>query len=259
MQPAGTREAIYEPFTFQRLYQGEHIVSHVHRPSIIVYLPAQGRATGAGVIVIPGGGHRELWLDHEGYRVGEWLKDHGVAAFVLKYRLAREEGSTYTVPGEELADVRRAIRLVRSRSSEWRVAPDRIGVIGFSAGGELSALAGTHFDAGRATAEDPIERMSSRPAFMALMYPAIPRDMPLSKDTPPAFLLCGEKDFMSDSIANLYLALKRAAVPVELHVLAGVGHGFGIRATNPPAVASWPTTFFNWLTAIKVVPAEGPQ
>ena len=191
-----------------RLYQGEHIVSHVHRPSITVYLPAQGRATGAGVIVIPGGGHRELWLDHEGYRVGDWLKDHGVAAFVLKYRLAREEGSTYTVPGEELADVRRAIRLVRSRSSEWRVAPDRIGVIGFSAGGELSALAGTHFDGGKATAEDPIERMSSRPAFMALMYPAIPRDMPLSKDTPPAFLLCGEKDFMSVIITTRTAAME---------------------------------------------------
>ncbi len=95
--------------------QGEHIISRVHRPSITPYLPAAATATGAAVIVIPGGGHRELWMDHEGYRVGGWLSDHGVAAFVLKYRLAHEEGSTYTVLGDALGDVQRAIRLVRSR------------------------------------------------------------------------------------------------------------------------------------------------
>src|SRR4029077_3766741 len=94
--------------------QGDHIVSNVHQPSILPYLPDPAAATGAAVIVIPGGGHRELWMDHEGYRVGRWLADHGVAAFVLKYRLAREAGSTYTVEGTELADVQRAIRLVRS-------------------------------------------------------------------------------------------------------------------------------------------------
>ena len=128
--------------------QGDHVVWGVHCPSITPYLPAKKTATGAAVIVIPGGGHRELWVDHEGYRVGRWLNDHGVAAFVLKYRLAKEPGSSYTIEGHSLPDVQRAIRLVRSRAREWNLAPDRIGVMGFSAGGELAALAGTGYDGG---------------------------------------------------------------------------------------------------------------
>jgi endo-1,4-beta-xylanase len=231
--------------------EGEHIVSHVHRPSITAFLPERSQATGTAVIVIPGGGHRELWMDHEGYRVGQWLSAHGIAAFVLKYRLAREEGSTYTVEGEALADVQRAIRVAKSRAAEWRIASDRIGVLGFSAGGELAALAGTRYDAGRPGAEDPIDRLSSRPAFMALMYPAIPRDMTLTRDTPPTFLMCGESDSpaISDGVATLYLALKHAGTPVELHILTGVGHGFGIRDGNPPAVAGWTTLLYDWLAA----------
>ena len=236
-----------------RLYQGEHIVTHLATPSLTLYVPPPARASGAAVVVIPGGGHRELWLDHEGYRVGEWLQAHGVAAFVLKYRLAREDGSTWTVEGDELADVQRAIRLVRSRAAEWRVAPDRIGVLGFSAGGELAALAGTRWDAGRAGDPDPLTHLSSRPAFMALMYPAIPADMRLSPDTPPAFLVVGEKDRLSEGVLRLYGDLERAGVPAELHILTGVGHGFGIRATNPPAVAAWPTMLYDWLVARQVV------
>jgi len=201
--------------------------------------------------VLPGGGHSELWIDHEGYRVGAWLEAHGIAAFVLKYRLAREEGSTYTVEGTELSDVQRAIRLVRSRADEWHLSPDKIGVIGFSAGGELAALAGTRGDDGDPGADDPIDRQGSKVAFMALMYPAIPRNMQISRDTPPTFLMCGEDDrpAVSEGVANLYLRLEREGVPAELHVLSGVGHGFGIRDTNPPAVAIWTTLFDNWLRA----------
>ncbi len=105
--------------------QGEHIVSSVHHPSITPYLPDSTSATGAAVIVIPGGGHRELWMDHEGYRVGRWLSTHGIAAFVLKYRLARQEGSTYTVEGNALADVQRAMRMVRSRAAGGTSRPRR--------------------------------------------------------------------------------------------------------------------------------------
>lgn len=112
---------------------GEHVVSSVHRPSISPYLPAQAGATVAAVILAPGGGHRELWVDHEGSNVAKWLSEHGVAAFVLKYRLAREDGSTYTVEGDALADIGRAIRLVRSRAAEWGIDPERVGVMGFSA------------------------------------------------------------------------------------------------------------------------------
>ena len=120
---------------------GEHIISNIQEPTLLPYLPAADVATGAAVIVAPGGGHRELWMDHEGYAIGEWLSSHGVAAFVLKYRLAREDNSKYTVEGTELGDMQRAIRTVRSRSKEWGIDPARIGVMGFSAGGELAALA----------------------------------------------------------------------------------------------------------------------
>jgi endo-1,4-beta-xylanase len=238
--------------------QGEHIVSHVHFPSITPYLPDKAKATGLAVIVAPGGGHRELWMDHEGYRVGQWLRDHGIAAFVLKYRLAREEGSTYTVEGSELADLQRAIRVVRSRAAEWNIDPERIGVMGFSAGGEIAALAGMRYDSGRPGAADPVERDSSRPAFMALIYPAIPRDLQLSSQTPPAFLLCGENDdpAISQGLPELFLALKRAGAAAELHVLAGAGHGFGVRAGNPPALRDWPLLFYRWLGARGLMPAR---
>jgi acetyl esterase/lipase len=231
--------------------QGDHVVSSVHRPSITPYLPSKENATSAAVIVIPGGGHRELWMDHEGYRVGRWLSDHGVAAFVLKYRLAAEPGSSYTIDGHSLPDVQRAIRLVRSRAAEWGIAPDRIGMIGFSAGGELVARAGTHYDSDNSRASDPIDRESSRPAFQALIYPAIPRDMKLSKDTPAAFLLCGENDRpdISQGLAQLYLAFKQAGAPVELHILTGTGHGFGMRDDNPLPVSNWITLFYDWLDA----------
>ncbi len=230
---------------------GDHIVSSVHRPSITPYLPAREKSTGAAVIVIPGGGHRELWMDHEGYNVARWLSDHGVAAFILKYRLARQEGSTYSIEGNALPDVERAIRLVRSHAAEWGLDPRRVGVMGFSAGGELAALAGTRYDTGLPDATDPIESESSKPAFQALLYPAIPHDMRLSAETPPAFLVCGEKDRpdVAQGLPELYLALKRAGVSAELHVYAGVGHGFGVRESNRPPVSEWTQLFLEWLDA----------
>jgi acetyl esterase/lipase len=229
--------------------QGDHVVSSVSSPSITVYVPPAAKATGAAVVVVPGGGHSELWMDHEGYAVAAWLSRHGVAAFVLKYRLAHEKGSTYTVEGTELHDIQRAIRLVRSRAQEWSIDPDRIGVMGFSAGGELAALASTRYDAGNAGAADPIDRESSRPAFQALIYPAIPHDMRLTKETPPAFLACGADDRkdISEGLPELYLAMKRAGLSAELHVFAGVGHGFGIRASNTGNVTTWPDLFYGWL------------
>jgi len=228
---------------------GEHIVSGIHHPSITPYLPTKDKSTGAAVIIAPGGGHKELWMDHEGYNVAEWLSDHGVAAFILKYRLAREQGSTYTIEGHALADIKRAIRLVRSRASEWGIDPKRIGVMGFSAGGELAALASTRYDAGTSSATDPVERESSKPAFQALLYPAIPHDMNLSKETPPAFLACGgdDRQEIAQGLPELYLALNRAGVSAELPVSAGVGHGFGVRASNGAAVSGWPPPYLEWL------------
>jgi acetyl esterase/lipase len=176
-------------------------------------------------------------MDHEGNNLAMWLSDHGVAAFVLKYRLAREQGSTYTIEVDGLADMQRALRLVRSRASEWGIDRRRIGVMGFSAGGELALLASTRYDAGVSGATDPLQRESSKPAFQALLYPAILHDLNLSQEIPPAFLVCGEDDWqeIAQGLPELYLALKRAGVSAELHVYAGVGHSSGCgRITGLP-------------------------
>lgn len=228
---------------------GEHIISNVHSPSITVYLPSSETATGAAVIVVPGGGHAELWMDHEGYNVAGFLADHGIAAFVLKYRLAREKGSRYTVEGEALSDLQRAIRTVRSRSADWGLDRARVGVIGFSAGGELAALSGTHYDDGAAGSADLVARQGSRPSFQALLYPAIPPGLKFSPDTPPTFLLGGAADqpAISQGLAELYLKLRRAGARAELHIYDGVGHGFGLRAGTEGPVAAWPQRFLEWL------------
>ena len=227
----------------------EHVITNVHRPSITLYLPAKEKATGAAVVIAPGGGHNSLWMDHEGYNIAAWLSERGVAGIVLKYRLAREKDSTYTIEGTSLDDTKRAIRLTRSRAAEWNIDPNRIGVMGFSAGGELAALAATRYDPGNPGAADPIDRLSSKPAFQALMYPAIPQNMKLDKDTPPGFFGCGENDRqnISQGLPELYLAMKKAGASAELHVFAGVGHGFGVRASTKGAVGQWPERFRDWL------------
>jgi acetyl esterase/lipase len=229
--------------------RGERIVSKVHKPSLTVYLPSKETATGAAVVIAPGGGHRELWSDHEGHNVAKWLSERGVAGVVLKYRLAREQGSSYTIEGHSLADTQRAIRMVRHRAAEWGVNPARVGVMGFSAGGELAALSAVRYDAGSEAAPDPIDRQASKPSFQVLVYPAIPRDMKLDKETPPAFLLCGENDRtnISQGLPELYLAMKKAGVSAELHVYAGIGHGFGHRGDATGAIAGWPQRFYEWL------------
>ncbi len=228
--------------------KGEHVVSGVHAPSLTVYLPAPGSATGAGVIVCPGGGHRELWVDHEGHAVAQWLAAHGVAAFVLKYRLAREAGSTYRVEVEALADAQRALRLVHARAAEWQVDPARVGIMGFSAGGELAALAAAHGDDGLPGATDAVDRADSRAAFQGLIYPGNTKSIQPAKDAPPAFLACGYDDRpdISQGLAEVYLRFKQAGVPAELHIYTGVGHGFGLRPTTQP-VGTWPERFREWL------------
>lgn len=242
-------QADSRPETVRISAEGDHVITHVAEPSITMYLPSREMATGAAVVIAPGGGHSEIWIDHEGYRVAEFLSGHGVAAIVLKYRLAREKGSLYSVEGTELGDMQRALRMVRSRSSEWGIDPARVGVMGFSAGGELAELASTRYDEGRAGAADAVERMSSKPDFQALMYPAIPKEARLTAQTPKAFLACGamDREDISQGLAEYYLELARLHVSAELHIFAGVGHGFGIRSSNPKPVADWPELFVEWM------------
>jgi acetyl esterase/lipase len=228
---------------------GEHRVSSIHSPSITPYLPAKDKATGAAILVIPGGGHRMLAITHEGYNVGEWLAERGIAAFVLKHRLAREEGSTYKIEVESFADAERAMRLIRSRAQEWNIDPARLGAMGFSAGGELVSQISTRFDTGNAEAKDAVERQGSKPAFQALIYPGRSGDIQPTKDSPPAFLACAYNDRpdISEGLAEVYLRFKRAGVPAELHVYSTGGHGFGLRATNKRPVGAWIVRFEEWL------------
>jgi endo-1,4-beta-xylanase len=228
---------------------GNHVFTYVHNPSITAFLPSRRKATGAAVVIAPGGGHREIWIDHEGYNVARWLSEHGVAAFVLKYRLAKATNSIYTVDRDELGDMQRAIRLVRSRADEWKINPQHLGVMGFSAGGELAFLAGMRSDSGTANASDPVQRQSSRPDFEALIYPGNLSRIIITPNSPPAFLACGSNDRpdISEGLPKVYLMFKQAKVPVELHIYSGVGHGFGLRPTNTGAVAKWPDLFDEWL------------
>jgi endo-1,4-beta-xylanase len=244
--------------TMRTTTQGEHVVATIHKPSIAAYLPEKSKATGAAVVIAPGGGHSELWMDHEGTNLAKLLSEHGVAAFVLKYRLARQKGSTYTIEGTSLQDTQRAVKLIKSHAAEFMVDADRIGVMGFSAGGELAALAGTHIDEGKADSGDAIDRFSSKVGFFALIYPAIPKDMPLSKDLPPAFLACGENDRVniSQGLPELYIAMKKAGAQAELHVYAGVGHGFGVRPTTKGPVGQWPQRFLEWMDSRSLLAAK---
>ena len=228
---------------------GDHVISQVHKPSLFPYLPEKKIATGAAVIIAPGGGHRELWIDHEGHNPARWLQSKGIAAFVLKYRLAREENSTYTIDDHELADLKRAIRLVKSRASEWNIDTARIGVMGFSAGGELAALGAMRMDKGNSTSGDPVEKFSSRVAFQGLIYPGGSSTFEVKPDSPPVFLLggYGDRADIAEGLAEVYLKYKKAGIPAELHIYANAGHGFGIRQKNSGAVADWLSRFYDWL------------
>lgn len=237
---------------------GERKVSSIHKPSITPFLPPKEKATGVAVLVIPGGGHRMLCVDHEGTFIAQWLCERGIAAFVLKHRLAREVGSTYTIQEHALADTQRAMRLIRSRAAEWNIDPAKLGSMGFSAGGELVALACMRPGEGNANAADPIERQNSQPAFQALIYPGRSGDIQPEKNAPPAFLACSENDRkdISEGLAEVYLRFKRVGASAELHIYATGGHGFGYRPTNLGATAGWPERFTEWLESRKFLGAK---
>ena len=243
------------------LEKDDHItrVYSIHNPSITVYLPHVNRATGVGIVVAPGGAHQYLAIGIEGQEIAERLNGAGIAVFVLKYRLARSEGSTYSVEVHSFQDAQRALRLVRSRAKEWNVDPGRVGIMGFSAGGALVGLAGTHFDAGNQAASDPVERFSSRPDFLVFGYAGGRIDAKLiTKETPPSFLVSAADDRgpTANNVA-LFSALTEAGVPAELHVYGRGGHGFGFLGRSPEflkwPVSRWPEQLLAWLADLGIL------
>ncbi len=241
------------------------------KPTITIYLALNPAASRTAVIVFPGGGYGMLASNHEGRQVANWFNALGVTAFVAKYRL----GPRYHHP-IELGDAQRAIRLVRARAAEFGVSPNRIGIMGFSAGGHLASTAGIHFDGGTASAADPIDRVSCRPDFLILAYPVISFTAPyahqgsatnllgenadpklraelsselhVTPQTPPTFLFSTDADTAvppENSVA-FYLALRKAGVPAEMHVFEKGPHGVGLDLGDP-ALGQWPTLLANWL------------
>jgi acetyl esterase/lipase len=255
-------------------------VKEADRPSLTVYLPPKDKAVGTAVVICPGGGYGFLAIDHEGHHVARWFNDHGVAGIVLKYR-HRGNGFGHPAP---LNDAQRAISTVRSRAAEYGIDPSRIGVMGFSAGGHLASTVGTHYHKGNPAAADSVDRASCRPDFMILVYPVISliepyahagsRDNLLGKgadrklvedlsnerqvtaDTPPTFLLTTNQDDAVPAENSIYfaLALRKAKVPVELHMFELGGHGFGLGGSRVSAGASkWPDLLADWLKARKLL------
>jgi len=231
-------------------------IKNVHNPSITVFLPPKEKATGAAVLICPGGGHRTLVYNAEGRDPAVYLNSLGIAAFVLKYRLAREENSPYSLDKEVKQDVYRAMRLVRSRAREWNIDTGRLGIMGFSAGGELVNMIAYHPGYGDPRATDPVDRLNGKPDFSILIYPGpygIPDQVP--RDAPPAFLLVAEDDSCcSVSVMKLLHDYREARVPVEAHIYAQGGHGFnmGYRSTLS-SLKAWPQRLAEWLTDMHIL------
>jgi acetyl esterase/lipase len=228
----------------------DYWVRNVHDPSLTVFLPPREKATGAAVVVCPGGGHRLLVYNSEGVEAARFLNELGVAAFVLKYRLGRDENTPYSIEKHALEDGQRAIRLVRSRAAEWGVDPNRIGIMGFSAGGEVVSMVAYAPSAGRASAPDPVERVSARPDFQVLIYPGplgVPDVVPAG--APPAFLLAANDDeCCSAPVVELLRKLRDAKVPAEVHLFARGGHAFNMgKRSQLATLKTWPQRLADWL------------
>jgi len=241
------------------------------KPTLTLRLADPAKANGTAVIVCPGGGYGGLAMDHEGKQIADWLNGHGISAFILKYRL----GPRYRHPAP-LQDAQRAIRMVRTRSKEFRIEPNRIGIWGFSAGGHLASTTGTHFDDGKPDAAEAIDRASSRPDFMILAYPVISfvteyvhvgsrrnllgepfepaqaellsNETQVTARTPPTFLFHTDADtgVPPENSVLFYLALRKAKVPAEMHIYQNGRHGVGLAPTDP-VLSSWAGRLQDWL------------
>ncbi|MFL6415436.1 MAG: alpha/beta hydrolase, partial [Bryobacteraceae bacterium] len=237
-------------------------LTDVVSPTVTRY-PPKRRNTGVAVLVFPGGGYGRLSMDLEGSEMCDWLTGAGATCVLVKYRVP--DSGPYPKSPAALEDAQRAMGLIRSRAAEWQINPDKIGVLGFSAGAHLSAALSTHFDKRLYPNQDAADAVSCRPDFAMVIYPGYTAgspgtlspspDLPVTKQTPPTFLLQTEDDTTAHVESSLayYFALKNAGVPVEMHLFAEGGHGYGLRKTGLP-VADWPALAETWLRTIKMLP-----
>jgi acetyl esterase/lipase len=235
-------------------------IGNVSVPTLTRYTP-QSRNTGAAVVVFPGGGYRILAIDLEGTEVCDWLNSAGITCVLLKYRVP--ESGPYPKSSAALQDAQRALGMVRSHAAEWHIDPNRIGVLGFSAGAHLAAALSTHFDQRLYDPIDATDQISCRPDFAVIIYPGYlaladrnfePNpDIHVTNQTPPSFIVQAEDDPVHVENATVYfLALKNAKVPAELHIYAQGGHGYGLRHTAMP-VTTWPQSVETWFHATQIL------
>jgi acetyl esterase/lipase len=248
----------------QRLVAGRPCVyvGKVSRPTMTVYSP-DGSNTGSAVVVFPGGGYNILAIDLEGTEVCDWLTSKGITCVLLNYRVPCVKSGSYRECPTALQDAQRTVGLLRFRAAQWHLDPHKIGVLGFSAGGHMVAAMSTRFEKRLYPAVDAADKESCRPDFAVALYPGhlwdgrrfeLNPDVPVTPETPPTFLLHAEDDPVDDVNHSLvyYAALKKAGVPVEMHLYATGGHAFGLRRTESP-ITGWPQLVEAWLGAIGTI------
>lgn len=249
----------------EHLIAGRPVIrlGNVAEPTLTVYEP-KGRNSGAAVVVFPGGGYRILAIDLEGTEVCDWLNSIEVTCVLVKYRVP--DSGPYPKSPAALQDAQRAVGMVRQHAAEWHIDPERVGVLGFSAGGHLSAALSTHFDKRLYDTVDDADKLSCRPDFAVIVYPgylaladhgmAPNPDIHPTANTPPTFLVQAEDDPVHVENALVYFSLlKEAKVPAELHIYTAGGHGYGLRRTDLP-VTTWPQAVEVWLHTIKILPQK---
>jgi acetyl esterase/lipase len=257
MSPGGDRSQV-------EVTNKTRLITDVTAPAITIYPAPADKNTGAAMLIFPGGGYWDLYWEIEGEEVAQWLNSIGVTGVIVKYRVPRRPGEPQREPDRRpLQDAQRAVRLVRNHAAEWKVSTNKIGVVGFSAGGHLAVAAATRFDEKTYESQDELDQTSCRPAFAVSVYPGYLKDkekteltlnISVPPKTPPIFLVHGDADLVSppEGSVLMYLALKRAGIPAEVHIYANTAHDFGVRELGH-SFSNWTKDCAGWLKSIGVI------